>query len=124
MWSAYSPGGAATARLAVMDEGSFSLASERDGTTLSLKLAGDFDHTACGQVRDALEAARQGRLENVILDLSALTFLDLAGLRTILTMHRRAQAEAIAVTVVRPRGLANRVFTLTRAGEILTMVDR
>lgn len=71
----------------------------------------------------ALEAFRDLPLEHVVFDLSGLTFLDFAGLRTILSVHRRAQSEAFAVTVVRPRGLANRVFTLTRAGEILTMAD-
>ena len=106
-----------------MQEACFKLVSERDGTTLCLTLSGDFDRAAIGQVERALDAARELPLEHVILDLSALTFLDLAGLRTILSIDRRAQAEAVGVTVLRPRGLANRVFTLTRAGETLSMTD-
>ena len=107
-----------------MEDACFSVALERDGTTVRLRLTGDFDRAAIVQVERALEAARKLPLEQVILDLSALTFLDLAGLRTILRVHRRAQAEGFGVTVVRPRGLANRVFTLTRAGEMLSMTDR
>ena len=107
-----------------MEESCFKLVAERDGTTLCLTLTGDFDRAAIGQVERALEEARALPLDHVILDLSGLTFLDLAGLRTILSVDRRAQAEAFGVTVVRPRGLANRVFTLTRAGETLSMTDR
>jgi anti-sigma B factor antagonist len=107
-----------------MEESCFKLAAERDGTTLCLTLTGDFDRAGIGQVERALEEARALPLDHVILDLSGLTFLDLAGLRTILSVDRRAQAEAFGVTVVRPRGLANRVFTLTRAGETLSMTDR
>jgi anti-sigma B factor antagonist len=106
-----------------MEPACFSLASERDGTTVCLTLAGELDRGAIGQVEGALETARELPLKHVVLDLSALTFLDVAGLRTILKVHRRAQAEAFDVTVIRPRGLANRVFTLTRAGEILSMAD-
>lgn len=107
-----------------MAEACFNLVAERDGTTLCLTLTGDFDRAAIGQVERAVEEARALPLEHVIFDLSGLTFLDLAGLRTILSVDRRAQAEAFGVTVVRPRGLANRVFTLTRAGETLSMTDR
>ena len=107
-----------------MEDACFSVAVEREGTTVRLRLTGDFDRAATGQFERAVEAAREMPLERVILDLSALTFLDLAGLRTILRLHRRAQVEAFSVSVVRPRGLANRVFTLTRAGEMLSMTDR
>ena len=106
-----------------MDDSRFSLAAENDGRTLRLKLAGDFDRAATGQVDAAVDAARGYALERLVLDLSALTFVDLAALRTLLRVHRRAQADAGAMTVIRPRGLANRVFTLTRAGETLPLVD-
>ena len=107
-----------------MEDACFSVAVERNATTVRLRLTGDFDQAAIDHVERAVQAARELPLDHVILDLSALTFLDLAGLRTILRVHRRAQAEAFGVTVVRPRGLANRVFTLTRAGEMLSMTDR
>lgn len=107
-----------------MEESCFSLATERDGSTVCLRLAGDFDRAAIREVEEAIETARRLPLEQLVFDLSALTFLDVAGLRTLLRAHRRAREDEMAVTVIRPRGLANRVFTLTRAGEILSMSDR
>ena len=62
-------------------------------------------------------------LKRVVFDLRAVCFLDLAGLRTILRADARGRAEAFEVVVVRPRGTANRVFTLTRAGEQLNIVN-
>ena len=106
-----------------MDEACFSLSSERDGATLCLRLTGEFDRGQTGRVERALEAVREPPLEHVVFDLSGLTFLDLAGLRTILKVHRLGQSEDFGVTVIRPRGRANRVFTLTRAGELLPMTD-
>jgi hypothetical protein len=44
-------------------------------------------------------------------------------LRTILRANERARAGALELVVVRPRGTAGRVFSLTRVGEELRMVD-
>ncbi len=60
----------------------------------------------------------------MVFDLRELGFLDLAGLQTILRADARGRAGGCEVVVVRPHGTANRVFTLTRAGETLNMADR
>jgi anti-anti-sigma factor len=89
-----------------------------------LWLSGEFDLAGVGRVEDALDGVFQApRPRQVVLDLRGLTFLDVAGLRTILRANERARAATIRLLVVRPRGLANRVFTLTRAGAELSMVD-
>jgi anti-sigma B factor antagonist len=102
----------------------FQLAVEEQGSTLFLRPRGEFDLAAVGRVENALgrvlEVAATSR---VVVDLRRLTFLDSAGLRTILRANERARAGAFELVVVRPRGTANRVFTLTRVGEELTMVD-
>jgi anti-sigma B factor antagonist len=102
----------------------FQLAVEEQGCTVFLRPMGDFDLAAVGRVENAigrvLEVAATSR---VVFDLRRLTFLDSSGLRTILRANERARAGALELVVVRPRGAANRVFTLTRVGEELRMVD-
>ncbi|MEA2330453.1 MAG: anti-sigma factor antagonist [Thermoleophilaceae bacterium] len=102
----------------------FQLAVEERGSTLFLRLMGEFDLAAVGRVEQALgpvfEAAAARR---VVFDLRRVTFLDVAGLRTIIRANEGARARAFELVVVRPRGTANRVFTLTRAGEKLKMID-
>ncbi len=73
----------------------FSVAVERDDTTVCLRMAGDFDRAAIDQFERALQAARDLPLEHVIFDLGALTFLDMAALRVILGAHRRGHAEGV-----------------------------
>lgn len=106
-----------------MEQAYFSVEVHRDGTTLRLRLAGEFDWAVIGHVEGALEKALEVATEQVVFDLSALEFLDLAGLKTILRAHERAQKERSNVTVVRPRGRANAIFALTRADETLAMVE-
>ncbi|MDQ3675660.1 MAG: STAS domain-containing protein, partial [Actinomycetota bacterium] len=71
-----------------------------------------------------LERVSDAYTRHVVFDLRELSSLDFAGLHTILRANERARSAAFDLVVVRPRGLANRVFTLTRAGEQLNMVDR
>ena len=102
----------------------FRVAVVERGSTCQLWLSGEFDLAGVGRVEDALDGIfRAPRQRKLVVDLRGLTFLDAAGLRTILRADERARAAAVELLVVRPRGLANRVFTLTRAGAQLSMVD-
>ena len=106
-----------------MEKAYFSLEVQRAGTTLCLRLAGEFDWAVVGHVEGALEKARGIPTEHIVFDLTALEFLDLAGLGTILEASERATGERSTVTVVRPRGRAKLIFILTGAEEKLAMVD-
>ena len=98
--------------------------AETEGA-LVLRLEGEFDLSGVGPVENALSRLSEGPAPaRVVLDLSELEFLDLSALRTILRANERGRAVGCEVVVVRPRGTANRVFTLTRAGEELRMIDR
>jgi anti-sigma B factor antagonist len=96
---------------------------DESDATLHVRLAGEFDLAAVPLVERALDRlSRAPVLRRLVLDLTAVSFLDLAGLRTILRADARGRSEAFEVVVVRPRGTANRIFTLTRVGEELRMV--
>jgi len=100
------------------------VAVEESDSTLRLRLTGDFDLAGVGAVEQALDRLCQTPLpRRVVFDLRGLAFLGLAGLRTILRTDAQGQAEAFDVVVVRPHGTVNRVFTLTRAGERLHVID-
>jgi anti-anti-sigma factor len=89
-----------------------------------LRVMGEFDLAAVGRVENALDRVFQApTTRRIVFDLRRLIFMDAAGLRTILRANERARAGAFELVVVRPRGTANRVFTLTRAGLELSMVD-
>ena len=101
----------------------FDLAVTEQGDTLYLRLTGDCSRACVGRVEAALKRVSAALTKRVVFDLRGLTFLDARGLKAILRTHERARSGLLEVVVVRPRGLASRVFTLTRVGERLTMVD-
>src|SRR5215211_2398973 len=101
-----------------------SVAVNEFGSTFYLHLSGDFDRGGVGRVEKALGRLAQTPVpRRVVIDIQRLSFLDSAGLRTILRADERGRAEGFGVDVVRPRGAAARVFTLTRAGQKLSMID-
>ena len=100
------------------------LAVEESDSTLRLRLTGEFDGAGVGSVEHALNRLTEASAPHrVVFDLRGLVFLGAAGLRTILEADARGRAEAFEVVIVRPRGMANRVFTLTPAGKRLSIVD-
>jgi anti-anti-sigma factor len=97
---------------------------EEVDTTLRLRLEGEFDLAAVGAVERALRRLSRAPLpRRVVFDLRGVSFLDLAGLRTILRVDARARSERFEVVVVKPLGTASRIFTLTRLGEQLSIVN-
>ena len=100
------------------------LAVDESDSTLRLRLTGEFDGAGVGSVEHALDRLSEAPTpRRVVFDLRGLAFLGLAGLRTILEADARGRVGAFEVVVVRPRGIANRVFTLTPAGKRLSFVD-
>jgi anti-sigma B factor antagonist len=104
--------------------GRFHLTIEESGATSCVRPTGELDLAAVGRVENALDGVfRAPATRRIVVDLRRLTFLDSAGLRTILRANERARAGAFELVVVRPVGTVNRVFTLTRAGQQLNLVD-
>ena len=83
----------------------------------------EFDQACVGRVEAALKRVSAAQTRRVVFDLQGLSSLDSRGLMTILRANEWARTEPFEVVVVRPRGLVSRLFTLTRAGEQLTILD-
>jgi anti-anti-sigma factor len=101
----------------------FSLRSYQVDGHVHLHIGGDFDRATVGRVRSALATFDDGPPQRVVFDLSAVIFMDLAALTTILRADERGVREGFDVVVVRPPPLAGRILTLSRAGEHLTLVN-
>lgn len=104
-------------------DGHFFLRAGWDGRTLCLSLAGEFDRAAVGEVERALERAWEPLTDKVVVDLRHVSFLDVAGLSVLLKAKQAARDRHLSMAIIRPRGYANRIFTLTRASELLGLID-
>ncbi len=106
-----------------MPHSHFECSVERDGSTLTLHLLGEFDLVGVGPVEAKLDPLPSG-IDRVVFNLSRLSFLDASGLGTVLRAADRADAGEFELLVVRPHSDAYRVFTITRTDRRLTMIDR
>jgi anti-anti-sigma factor len=98
------------------------LTVEVDGQTCCLRLEGDFDVSSVQRVERVIEDI-DDQVECLVIDLEHVHFLDLGALRTILRAHEAGRSQGFDVKVIKPRGPAGRLFTLTPIGRELTLVD-
>lgn len=88
-----------------------------------VSLRGELDLSTVDKVEEALRRVERDEPPVVVVDLSALTFLDSTGLRTIVTADQRARRSNRRLVVVKGPETVHRVFTITRLDERLEMVD-
>lgn len=88
-----------------------------DGTLISL--GGELDYFEVPALERALaEAVSAGDVGSVV-DLSGLTFIDCAGVRSLLTAQENASRGGHLLTFVHPAGIVQKVFALTGHGAIV-----
>jgi anti-sigma B factor antagonist len=91
-----------------------------------LRASGDLDaYTAPGLRAELHEATGgvDGGVELVVVDLQKTTFIDSAGLGTLVGAHRRMREGGGRLRIVRPPALVSRAFELTGLDEVLDLCD-
>ena len=92
---------------------------EIDGATVLL-VTGELDITATAQMSDALTTGCSLARDRLVVDVSGLAFIDIAGLRVLLSAHSRLLGQGRTGIVVRgASGCARRVFELTGFASLL-----
>jgi anti-anti-sigma factor len=86
-------------------------------------LRGELDLSTIERVEEEIARAEHSEAALVVIDLTALTFLDSTGLRTIVTADQRARRAGRRLVVRKGPETVHRVFTITRLDERLEMVD-
>jgi anti-anti-sigma factor len=92
----------------------------REGV-LSLHPAGDVDMDSSGQLDTAIQdAISEANVTTVIVNLDGVTFLDSAGIRTLLNGYNGASDHGKQFRIVRPSDLVRRVLDITGVLAMLT----
>ena len=91
-----------------------------EGARTRLEIRGDFDMQATFTVEPALESAlaRPG-LRELVVDLSALEFIDSTGIGVLLRMAGEARERDVTLTIVPPPPEVHRVFEMSGVVEAL-----
>jgi anti-anti-sigma factor len=73
-------------------------------TRCSIGAAGEIDHGTAERLLTAFDAADGRAASKLVLDLARVTFLDSAGLRTVIDIQRRAQERGLSLEIIPPSG--------------------
>lgn len=89
---------------------------------------GCLQHTHYGRPGGPLLEAEVRRAEatdakRIVIDLSAVTFMDSSGLKSLLQAQARSQADSNRLRLVRPPRRVQRVFELTNTEGLLPFLD-
>ena len=84
---------------------------------------GELDLAAAPRLDRALRDAEADRPRTLVLDLSALEFLDSTGLNVIVNAYRRAAIEGRELLVVEAPAHVQKIFSVTQLDRLLTFVQ-
>jgi anti-anti-sigma factor len=85
----------------------------RETDATRIVLTGDLDMSTVARVRPIVESACQRNPETVVLDLSAIEFVDSHGFQLLVATHRALTADGCALVVLPPPAPVRRAFEIT-----------
>lgn len=96
-------------------------ASADEGSDRLVRVTGDVDSVTAHRLRSAV-APLLGPGAKVTLDCAGIRFLDSAGLRVLLELHRTAQDEDGQLVLAAPPAVVERVLELSGVTELFTIL--
>lgn len=88
---------------------------------LHVRLIGELDEHSAGYVRAALDdMTAQSGIERLIIDLSALSFMDSTGIGVLIGRYKQLKPRGIRIILQSPSTVVDRVLRLSGIYEIMT----
>ncbi len=100
----------------------FELESEQTDEGVIVRLAGEFD-IACEAGFEAVLRPFEDQQENIVVDLSALRFIDSSGLRLLIAAHDRSFRNDFQLAIVLGGGQVRQTVELTGLHHVLPIVE-
>ncbi len=104
-------------------DGQFSVDSTSGDGKHTLTLSGELDIASADQLTSALDGLTLASGEQLVIDLTAVGFMDSTGLRVLIDADRRATAATAELTIVTGESPAKRVLELTRMDDHMRVVE-
>jgi anti-anti-sigma factor len=95
------------------------ISAERDARKARLVLGGELDMDARFQAEQALDALLAEPVEQLVVDLGEVTFVDSTGMGMVLEVHDRARTEGFKLRLLRGPKDVQRVFELAGVADVL-----
>jgi anti-sigma B factor antagonist len=101
----------------------FEIELESYGSTLFVRLIGEFDLASHDQFERAVDGHDGSPPRAIVLDLQGLTFIDSTGLRVIVALWERSLQEGFDFAIVPGSTQVQRAFALTGLDGVLPMAE-
>jgi anti-anti-sigma factor len=95
------------------------ISAERDARKARLVLGGELDMDARFQAEQALDGLLAEPVEQLVVDLGEVTFVDSTGMGMVLELHDRARTEGFKLRLLRGPKDVQRVFELAGVADVL-----
>lgn len=96
---------------------------DRSASAASARLSGDLDIVTSDEVKRALIELIDAGQVALTLDLSDVGFVDSSGLGVLVAVHRHAEARGGRFVIRSSPPQVQRLFEITRLGDLLTLED-
>ncbi len=93
----------------------FETKTQQQGASARVTVLGELDLATSPLLEAEAQAMLAGDVHHLTIDLSTLTFVDSSGLRLLISLNDRAQAEGWRLSLIGPRGPARTVFEVSGA---------
>jgi anti-anti-sigma factor len=95
------------------------ISADRDDRKARLVLGGELDMSARFQAEQALDELLATPVEQLVVDLGEVTFVDSTGMGLVLEVHDRARSEGFRLRLLRGPDEVQRVFELAGVADVL-----
>ena len=100
----------------------FGISTARDGTRSRIVLAGELDDGASAELwKEFEQATAEDDLEELILDMEKISFIDSAGMRAMIQIEQAARARRVPLVVMPPPVAVTELLQTTGLSKRLTM---
>ena len=90
---------------------------------VTLKLEGNFTYTQRNPFQEVLRAVSTGDVQEIVIDLSQVAFLDSAALGLLMISHRQLQAEKRILSLAYPQSTVRQIIELANLHKTIPMID-
>jgi len=104
-----------------MESEPFMITQEQRGAAALFRVSGELDISAAPRLKGAIIAALTGDVQSLILDLSAVTFLDSTGLQVLISAKRRTAERGGDLYLLGVQHPVMRLFELLRLTEVFDL---
>ena len=101
----------------------FSLSTQSYGTTRVVSLSGELDIATAPKLRRALLELLSDSPDPLLVDMAGVSFMDSSGLAVLVAGHKRAKFSNARFAVSRLGPAVAKVFALTRADQLMPVLD-